>query len=77
MGLYRCVPCGDKGCVLCSPKQRSGTKTIKQFPADEPIVAMIEFQGTIFIATSKCVYKKIDDELHPLDIVEYQESCDG
>lgn len=36
---------------------RDGMQIIREFPDDEPIVAMIEFNDTIFVATSKSVYR--------------------
>ena len=38
----------------------SGLKLFKQFDADEPIVSMTEFDGTIFIATSWRVFMLVD-----------------
>lgn len=38
-------------------KKRDATQIIREFPASEPIVAMIEFNETIFVATSKSVYR--------------------
>lgn len=42
--------------------RRSGLKFIHAFPMNEPIVAMIQYNGTIYIATSKGIYKKTSDD---------------
>ena len=42
---------------------------LKTFSADEPIVAMVEFQGTIYVASSFGVYKLIDDKFHQIQFV--------
>ena len=49
--------------------KRPGTKLLKTFPVDEPLVSMIEFKGTIYVASTKGVFKMIDDEFHQLEFV--------
>ena len=53
--------------------KRTGTKLIKTFSGDEFCVSMIEFDGELFIATNKHIYKKIDDKLHKLELKEILE----
>jgi hypothetical protein len=51
-----------------------GYKKIKQFPALEPIVSMMEFAGKIYIATSKRIYRlEEDDSFFPLKIYTEKE----
>ncbi len=49
------------------------TKYLKEFSPDEPLVAMIEFNGTLFVASTKGVYKMIEDEFHPVMFVSQSE----
>ena len=49
-------------------------KVIKELGAEEPIVSMIQFKGDVLMATSKRVFKVVDDKFIPLDIAEYEES---
>lgn len=45
-------------------------KVIKEFPATEPIVSMIEFNGRILVATSKHVFRLTDnDQFEPLEFI--------
>jgi hypothetical protein len=37
-------------------------KIIKEFPASEPIVSMIQYNGYILVATSRHVFKMKEDE---------------
>lgn len=37
-------------------------RVVKEFPASEPIVAMIEFNGFILVATTTHVFKMHEDE---------------
>ena len=46
-----------------------GTKHLKTFPADEPLVSMIEFKGTLYVASTKGVFKLVDDEFHQMEFV--------
>jgi len=51
--------------------KRKGLKLIP-FTKDVygPVVAMIEFQGTLFVATSEGVFRKTDaDNLEPLEML--------
>jgi len=41
-------------------------KILKEFPASEPIVSMIQFKGRILLATTQRVYEIIDDKVVPL-----------
>ena len=54
-------------------KKRPGTKCIKEFSKDEPVVSMLEFQNRIYIATVKRVFvvTHIDgkDVLIPMEIL--------
>ena len=47
------------------PKQ----KHLKTFPADEPLVSMVVFKETIYVASTKSVYKLIDDEFYQMEFV--------
>ena len=49
--------------------RRSGTKLLKTFPVDEPLVSMVEFKGTLYIASTKSVFKLVEDEFHQLEFV--------
>lgn len=57
-------------------EKRKGTKFIKEFPLTERVVGMIEFNGAVFVATWNAVYKMIDEELIPLDIVIREETVE-
>jgi hypothetical protein len=37
------------------------------------VVAMVEFKGDLYVATTDAVYKKVDDNLEPMKFVE--EKC--
>ena len=50
--------------------KRPGTKFIKEFPADNPIVSTAIFNDNFYIATRKMIYMLVDKKLVPLDIVE-------
>ncbi len=50
-------------------KQRPGMTHLKTFPADEPLVAMVQFKGTIYVASTKSVYKLIDGEFYQMEFV--------
>lgn len=43
-------------------------------PDGNDIVSMIEFQGTIYVATTQRVYRLIDDEFQPVMFVSQPES---
>ena len=45
------------------------TKRPKTFSADEPIVAMTEFKGVLFVASAFGVFKLVDDEFHQIQFV--------
>jgi hypothetical protein len=47
-------------------RRRSGFKHVKTFKKDEPVVAMMEFRGRVFVATSRRVYHMVDEVLVPL-----------
>lgn len=44
-------------------------KLIKEFPLDEPLVALCTCRDRVYAATSKRVYVVQNDKLKPLDIV--------
>jgi hypothetical protein len=46
--------------------QLPGYKFIKEFGPDEQIVSIIEFQGTVFVATSKRVFKLVEELFYPM-----------
>lgn len=51
--------------------RRSGTKfTFNEVDENKEIVSMIEYQGSIFVATQKGVYKIVDDKMARLEFVE-------
>lgn len=50
-------------------KRRPGTTLLKTFPAGEPLVSMIEFKGTIYVASTKGVFKLVDNEFHQMEFV--------
>ena len=50
--------------------KRPGTKFIKEFPADNPIVSTAIFKDNLYVATQKMIYMLVDEKLVPLDIVE-------
>lgn len=47
-------------------EQRNGIKFIAEFDSSEPIVSMIEFNGTVLIATARRVFRVEDDKMVPL-----------
>ena len=49
--------------------KRAGTKHLKTFPVGEPIVSMIQFKGTLYVASTKGVFRLIDDEFHQMKFV--------
>ena len=49
-------------------------KLIKKFNDGEEIVSMMEFRATIYLATTKCVYKLVGETFEPLTVVEYVEN---
>ena len=38
-------------------------------PLGEPIVSMVVFNGVLFVATTRAVFKKVDDEFHEMKFV--------
>lgn len=42
-------------------------------PDGNDIVAMIEHNGTIYVATTQCVYRLVDDVFHPVTFVSQPE----
>ena len=49
-------------------EKRKGYKFIKQFPDSEPIVAMLNFQDRIILATSKGLYELKEDVLEAIEM---------
>ncbi len=49
--------------------KRPGTKCLKTFPVGEPLVSMIEFKGTLYVASTKGVFKLVDDEFYQMEFV--------
>ena len=49
--------------------KRSGTKHLKTFPADEPLVSMVVFNETIYVASIKGVFKLVDDKFYQMEFV--------
>ncbi len=47
---------------------RPGMRTVHQFPAGEPIVAMNTFNGVLFVATTLSLYQLIDGQMHKVPI---------
>lgn len=50
-------------------EKREGFKFVKSFDNDEPIVAMVEHVGLLFIATTKRVFVHKDGKLEPIEMV--------
>lgn len=48
---YEKIPLGKYG-------PRPGTETVKIFDEHEPIVAMLEYRGNLYIATARGLYRK-------------------
>jgi len=52
-------------------EKRKGIKfPLAEADEDKVIVSMLEFQGVIFVATQKGIYKIVDDKLVRLKFVE-------
>lgn len=49
-----------------------GKRIVKEFPVEEPVVSMIQFNGQVFLATTRRVYKLVDEQFIPLDVVELE-----
>lgn len=56
---------------------RAGLRFVKEFPAEEPIVTMLEHQGRLYMATTKRIFSMVDDEMRPVKMFEAKEEQEG
>ena len=49
-------------------------KWIAAFEPDEPIIALCQYKDYMLVATSKRVFKIVDDKLYPLKIIPTEEA---
>ena len=52
--------------------KREGLKFVTTLPGDEVCVSMMEFKGSMFIATNKHIYELVDKELNKIPIESFE-----
>lgn len=50
--------------------RREGTKLIKEFPVDEKVIGITQFQGKVIVATERAIYRM--NEAEQLEKIEIQ-----
>lgn len=50
-------------------EKREGLKFVTEAPNNEKIVAMVTFNGHIYVATERQVLVLVDDELKPVEFI--------
>jgi len=54
-------------------QKSEGMKYVTSLPDDEQCVSMLEFKGTMYVATSKGVYRMVGDKLEAVQFVVKEE----
>lgn len=72
-----CEVCGGLEAAPIHYRRVSHTKVVHKFAPDEHIVGMMNYRDHIIVATSRGLYRFVDENLEPIQLLREEAKDDG